>query len=140
MKIKTRNEWKGEIISKPGKIAEIVRSMLAEMDQLDQDKEHIWTFHLNAANELESVEHVNTGIIVACVSHPREIYRRAVMEAATIIIIAHNHPSNNPKPSTHDNDLTETLARAGNVLGIPLIDHIIVTTDEFYSYREDGKL
>jgi DNA repair protein RadC len=140
MNIEVRDEWAEDVISRPNHIAEIVRKLLSEMDKLDQDKEHIWVFMLNATNKIESIEHVSTGVIVACISHAREVFRRAVIDAATVIIIAHNHPSNNPKPSMQDDELTEILARSGSILGIPLVDHIIVTKDEYHSYRKEGRL
>ena len=71
---------------------------------------------------------------------PQEIFKKAIEENASGIIIMHNHPSGIVLPSKSDDETTKAVAEVGNVVGIPLIDHIIVGNNRYFSYIEEGKL
>ena len=71
---------------------------------------------------------------------PREVYSQAVVRHAAAIIAFHNHPSGDPYPSSEDRKLTEALDKAGEVLGIPLMDHIVIGDGTYYSFKEHGDL
>ena len=102
------------------------------------DKEHFIVIHLNTKNEVVSREIVSIGIMDACIVHPREIFRTAIMQNAQRIILAHNHPSGDPTPSEEDLRMTRKLIDVGDLLGIEVLDHIIVGKDEqYYSYCGD---
>jgi len=81
---------------------------------------------LDAKQRAFRTERVSEGCLTWSVVHPREVYGPAVREGAGAIIVAHNHPSGDPSPSTQDVDLTTRLVRVGDVLGIPLLDHVVV--------------
>ncbi len=68
--------------------------------------------------------------------HPREVFREAIRKAAAAIIVAHNHPSHDPTPSPEDIELTKRLRAVGELVGIPVIDHVILTQDTFKSIAE----
>jgi len=72
--------------------------------------------------------------------HPREVFVPLVRESAAAVIVAHNHPSGDPEPSTQDEELTDRLRRAGEVLGIPLLDHIVVGASTYVSLASRGRL
>lgn len=99
-------------------------------------EENVYLYTLNAANELLNQHHVSRGLVNLAVCHPREVFRLAMIDKATHIILAHNHPSGNLTPSRDDRDVTKRILRVGQIVGIPLTDHIIFTTDRFYSFRE----
>ncbi|NIZ41100.1 JAB domain-containing protein [Entomospira entomophila] len=99
-------------------------------------EENVYLYTLNAANELLNHHHISRGLVNLAVCHPREVFRLAIMDKATHIILAHNHPSGNLTPSRDDRDVTKRMLRVGQIVGIPLTDHIIFTTDRFYSFRE----
>jgi len=69
-----------------------------------------------------------------------EVFRPAVVQQATAVIVAHNHPSGDPTPSVDDHALTRQLAEAGSLLGIRLVDHIVIAASGFYSFRESGQM
>ena len=69
----------------------------------------------------------------------REVFRAALMTAASCMILVHNHPSGDPLPSKEDFDFTESLKQAGNYIGIPLVDHVIIGDNRYYSFKEQGK-
>ena len=79
---------------------------------------------------------MSLGILNSSIVHPREVFTRAVGERSAQVIIAHNHPSGDPHPSEDDITVTKRLAKAGEILGIELLDHIIVTQSGFTSFRE----
>ena len=115
--------------------AKVFQDILRTQDKLDQDKEYFWVMHLNARNCIKSVELVAIGSLNAVNIHPREIFRRAVIEGSASIILAHNHPSGQVDPSEDDIHTTRRLHDGGEVLGIPLIDHLIVSLSSYFSFR-----
>jgi DNA repair protein RadC len=80
------------------------------------------------------------GTLTASLVHPREVFRPALREAAAALILVHNHPSGDPAPSREDREVTERLARAGEILGVPVLDHVIVAEHGWASLREQGAL
>lgn len=82
---------------------------------------------------------VSRGSLSSTVVHPREVFRPAILASAATIVIVHNHPSGDPEPSAEDVEITKRLARAGELLGIPVLDHVIVAKGNRYtSLRERG--
>lgn len=104
------------------------------------EQETFWSLHLDGKQRLRRVVVVTTGTLTASLVHPREVYREAVREAAAALIVAHNHPSGDPEPSAEDLAVTERLRQAGEVLGIPLQDHVVLGEGAFVSLRERLRL
>lgn len=99
-----------------------------------EKKEHLIAFYLSPTNHLLAQETISIGTVNANLIHPREIFAPALEHRATGVIIAHNHPFGNHKPSNEDIQITKKIAEAGNVMGIKLIDHIIVSPIENFSF------
>jgi DNA repair protein RadC len=78
------------------------------------------------------------GTLTASLVHPREVFRPALREAAAALILVHNHPSGDPAPSREDREVTVRLARAGEILGVPVLDHVIVAERGWASLRDEG--
>src|SRR5687767_9598419 len=116
-------------IEQPEDVAKIFQDLLKLEDTIDQEKEHFYVMHLDCRQRINMVELIAIGTLNVSIIHPRETYRRAIAEGAHSIIVAHNHPSGDVTPSDDDLRTTRTLHDAGTVLGIPLVDHIIFTTD-----------
>jgi DNA repair protein RadC len=93
---------------------------------------------LDAKNRAMRTERVSEGCLTWSVVHPREVFGPAVRESAGAVIVAHNHPSGDPTPSTQDIEVTARLTRVGEVLGIPLLDHIVVGRRRCVSMRGEG--
>jgi DNA repair protein RadC len=93
---------------------------------------------LDAKNRPMRTERVSEGCLTWSVVHPREVFSPAVRESAGAVIVAHNHPSGDPTPSAQDIEVTARLARVGEVLGIPLLDHIVVGRRRCVSLRAQG--
>ena len=103
-------------------------------------KEHFMLLCLNARRQLIHLETVSIGTLSASLVHPREIYSPAIIHSAAAVVAVHNHPSGDPTPSAEDRDVTRRLQRAGELLGVPLADHVIVSESGFFSFREHGLL
>ena len=83
---------------------------------------------------------VTRGTLDASVVHPREVFRAAISESAAAVILVHNHPSGDPAPSREDRDVTDQLAAAGRLIGIPVLDHVVVGDGRYVSFVEKGLL
>ena len=107
---------------------------------LDKNHEEMWLLVLDRAKHVKAKVMVSSGGTAATVGDEKIILRQAIVGLANSIILAHNHPSNNPRPSLQDDALTQRLKRACDAVGIPLDDHIIVCRGGFYSYQVEGRL
>lgn len=115
--------------------AEVV-PLLAEIK--DQRREHFLCLYLNARNQVVNKEVISIGSLSASIVHPREVFRVALHHAVASIILAHNHPSGDVSPSKDDLELTRRLVKAGQLMGIEVLDHLIIGADEFISLKEKG--
>lgn len=83
---------------------------------------------------------ISRGSLDGTVIHPREVFKPAILANARAIIAFHNHPSGNPKPSQDDIDITNRLRESGDLLGVPLLDHVIIGDGERYSFKEHDRI
>jgi len=102
------------------------------------DQEHFVAITLNGAGNIINSRVITIGLLNHSLVHPRETFRGAILDNASSIIVAHNHPSGSLEPSPQDIAITTQLREAGNILGIQVLDHIIVTKDHFTSFKEKG--
>ncbi len=103
-------------------------------------KEEFRVLVVNNKNMLLKKSIISIGTITEAIVHPREVFRDAIKEAGSGIIVTHNHPSGNTTPSKQDIETTKRLIEAGKIVGIPLLDHIILTNLSYYSMKENGYL
>lgn len=133
-KIITKNVLDSTIlkITSPRDVYEILKD---EMQLLN--KEHLIALLLNKKNDIISKELITVGIIDRSIAHPREIFRPCIKKSASSLILVHNHPSGDPKASDDDILLTKRIAKAGEILGIELLDHIIIGKNSFVSIKQE---
>jgi len=103
-----------------------------------QVRERFIVFWLNSANKVVGYEVVSEGILNSSLTHPREVFRGAIVATAASVILAHNHPSDNIEPSQEDISITRQLVESGKILGIPVHDHIIFAGNSYTSLAERG--
>jgi DNA repair protein RadC len=115
----------------------VFQGLFAHEDRIDQDKEHFYVMHLDSRRHISLVELVAIGVLADVRIHPRETFRRAVIEGTDSIIVAHNHPSGDVTPSENDVKVTTLLFKGGEILQIPLLDHLIFTKINYYSFWEN---
>lgn len=106
----------------------------------DQDREAFLCIHLTTKLAVASFEVVAVGTINSLLVHPREVFKGAVLANAGGIVVAHSHPSGEPEPSAEDLAITRRLVEAGELLGIPVHDHVIVAGERWLSLRENTAL
>ena len=103
----------------------------------DKQQEHFYILMLNTQNIIIGEELISKGILDASIIHPREVFKPAIKNSASKIILVHNHPSGDPKPSVEDEEITRRLKEAGEGLGIKVIDSVIVGGEGgFWSWEE----
>ena len=124
-----------EILNTPGKIA---RMFMAGCNAEDLPEEHIWMLALNVKCKPIGMFEVAHGTAYNCITTPREFFVRACVSGCNWIAVAHNHPSGICTPSSEDDLLTKRLVEAGGILGIPVVDHVIIGKDSYYSYAEQN--
>ncbi len=83
---------------------------------------------------------ISQGTLTASLVHPREVFRPALREGAAALVLVHNHPSGDPRPSPEDREVTRRLVRAGRLLGVPVLDHVVIAERGFASLREEGEV
>ena len=109
-----------------------------------ENQEVFYLLHLGTKNNLLRSELVTKGLLDRTYIDPREIFRRAIRESAAKIIVAHNHPTGELTPSQEDRSFTNRLIESGNIIGIPIVDHIIIgnaikkSAPSYYSFAEKG--
>lgn len=111
----------------------------------DAPQEHFVLMVLDSRQRVIGINEVSVGTLSASLVHPREVFRAAILLNGAAVIVSHNHPSGDPSPSPEDREATRRLQRAGELLGIPVADHIVIGEGEgdsvrFFSFRESGLL
>lgn len=102
-----------------------------------KEKEHFFIVLLDTKNKIIKAEEISVGILDASIIHPREIFKPAIKSSASRIILVHNHPSGDPRPSEEDLRVTKKLIEVGELLGIEVLDHVIIGETDFWSYIEN---
>lgn len=107
---------------------------------MDLKHEEFWVILLNRANMVIRKSIVSSGGVSGTIADPKMIFKIALDNLASSVILVHNHPSGNIKPSEADIQLTKKMKEGGRVLEIPVIDHLIFTNNQYYSFADEGKL
>jgi DNA repair protein RadC len=108
------------------------------VDIRSQKKEHFVCIFANSRNQSIHQEVISIGSVNASIVHPREVFSAALSHSACAVLLAHNHPSNDPQPSHEDIELTHRLMKAGSIMGVDVLDHLIVCEDDYISLKEKG--
>ena len=117
----------------------ILSQYFMELLRHEQKECFVVTF-LDAKCKMMGYQIISTGSLTASVVHPREVYKIAIQKSAYSIIVLHNHPSGDPSPSKEDIQITERLKKVGELIGIPLLDHIIIGDGIYRSFKEESYL
>jgi DNA repair protein RadC len=114
-------------------VAAFVRKVLT-----DNSREHMVALYLNGSHSVTSYSIISIGTATESTAHPREIFQRAISCGASAVVLAHNHPSGAVNPSIEDERCTKRIKEVGELVGIKLLDHVIVSDASFHSMRESG--
>jgi len=117
------------------------KDVVAQLTELRHNKrENFVALYLNARNQLLHKETISIGTLNANLVHPREVFEPALKYSAANIMVAHNHPSGDPKPSEDDLEITKRLSEAGKMMGIEVLDHVIVVKNSYFSFKDEKLL
>ena len=123
-------------ISSPEDVEALMRPRLAHLD-----REHFVILLLDTKNRVIASPTVSVGTLTSSLVHPREVFKPAVRVSAASMVLVHNHPSGDPKPSEDDLSVTKRLKNAGDIFGIEVLDHVIIgDAGRFFSMKEKGQL
>lgn len=106
----------------------------------DLDREAMVVVALNAKSEPTCLQIISTGSLNSSIVHPREVFKVAILSNAYSILLAHNHPSGDITPSQEDMSITKRLNNAAEIMGVPILDHVIIGFGKYYSFKENGDL
>lgn len=113
------------------------KDILARLDDIrTKQQEYFVCLSLDGGHRLIAQRTITVGILDSVAAHPREVFADAITDRAASVVLAHNHPSGDPRPSHHDITLTQQLAAAGHLVGIELRDHIIVSKTSHFSFQQ----
>jgi len=118
----------------------VMQNILLREEKIDQEKEHFWMVGLAQNNRILYIELVSMGSVKATTVEPMNVFRVAVLKGAVNVILAHNHPSGELKPSDADKDLTDRLIQVGLILNIKVIDHLVISVKSYLSFGDTGLL
>lgn len=118
----------------------IMQQVLLRENKIDQDKEHFWVVGLASNNRVLFIELVSLGTVNQTLVEPMEVYSLALQKRAVKIILCHNHPSGELKPSETDKDVTDRLIQVGIIVDVLVIDHLIISTKSYLSFKDIGLL
>ena len=122
-----------ETVTAPAEAAAFFQKHISKSVQ-----EQFVALFLNARNAPIGWREISRGSVSASIVHPRELFLPAIQLAASSLIVAHNHPSGDPSPSKDDLELTRRLVKAGEILGIEVLDHLVIVEGNFLSLKERG--
>ncbi len=117
-------------LTSPQAVANYLRKKIGR-----KKKEHFAILSLDSRNNLLKISNTSVGTLNANLIHPREVFAEAIKNRAASVILVHNHPSGDPEPSGDDLTITKRLVEAGKILGIEVVDHIIITKNNFFSFK-----
>jgi DNA repair protein RadC len=121
-----------QVVKTPEDVASLVMGRLK-----DKKKEYFLAILLDMRNQLIKIAEISIGSLEASIVHPREVFKEAISASAASIIFAHNHPSGVPEASEDDINLTKRLAKAGEIVGIDVLDHIIIGDNSYLSLKRE---
>jgi len=121
------------LVKTPDDVVSVVRSRLR-----GKKKEHFLALLLDTRSQLIKVSEISIGSLDTSIVHPREVFKEAISASAASVIFVHNHPSGDPEASEDDIELTKRLAKAGEIVGIDVLDHIIICDKKYLSLKREG--
>jgi DNA repair protein RadC len=118
----------------------IMRDILLLEDPNDRSKEHFWTISLDHGQTILNIELVSLGTATKAPVEPMEVFSVPLQKKAVKLVLVHNHPSGLLTPSADDKDITDRLIQVGLIMRVPVIDHLIISEENFYSFADTGLL
>ncbi len=139
MRVKLTSEQKIQVLNSRD-IALIMQQVLLRENKIGRSKEHFWVVCLSNSNRILLIELISLGNAKKSIVDPTEIFSFALQKRAVKLLMVHNHPGGNLTPSPEDEDITDRMYQVGLFLDLPVLDHLIITETEYYSFVDTGLL
>ncbi len=139
MRVKLTNEQKINVLN-AGDIFKIMQQVLLRENKIGRSKEHFWVVCLSNTNRILLIELISLGTMKNSLVDPTEVFSFALQKRAVKLIMVHNHPGGSLTPSPEDQDITDRMYQVGLFLDLPVLDHLIITETEYYSFVDTGLL
>jgi len=118
----------------------IMQQILLREHKIDQNREHFWVIGLENNNRILFIELISLGTVNKTFAEPMEVFSFALQKRAVKIILCHNHPSGELKPSEKDKDISDKLIQVGFIVDTPIVDHLIISDKSYLSFKDIGLL
>ncbi|MGE0567638.1 MAG: JAB domain-containing protein [Bacteroidia bacterium] len=139
MQVKLKKQDKIKLLNS-GDIYAIMQKVLLRENKIERNKEHFWIIGLATNNRILYIELITVGTINRTIVEPMEVFSIALQKRSVKIVMVHNHPSGEMRPSEEDKDITDRLIQVGNFLNVPVLEHLIISETSFYSFNDSGLL
>lgn len=137
MTIQIPDSEKIEVVNSQ-RVFNLMYEVLMREEDIDRGREHFWVLSLSNDNRVMLLELISLGSMNKTIVEPTEVFSFALQKRAAKIIIVHNHPSGELTPSADDIDLTDRLIQVGKIVNCPVIDHLIITVEDYMSFADTG--
>lgn len=121
-------------------IYDVMQRILLREQKVDRGREHLWTISLDIGLKILNIELVSMGSFKSTIIEPMEVFSIPLQKRAVKLILVHNHPSGNLKPSEADKDVTDHMIQVGLIMKVPVVDHLIISESSYYSFKNTGLL
>lgn len=139
MRVKLTESQKIKILNSED-VYSIMQKVLLRENKIDRNKEHFWVIGLAANYQILYIELISLGTVNKTLVDPMEVFSIALQKRSVRVILVHNHPSGELTPSEADKELTDHLYQVGKFLNVPVLDHLIITEKEYYSFLDSELL
>lgn len=131
-------EWQKIHITSPKTLYIVMREIYMREDEVKRAQEHVWACSLRSDNKLLNVELVSLGSVDRVMLYPMQVFRFGLFKKASKMMLVHNHPPDLMIYSDEDLDMTDRLIQVGKIIDLPLVDHLIISEENFYSFESHG--
>ncbi|MDN5211866.1 JAB domain-containing protein [Fulvivirgaceae bacterium BMA12] len=139
MNVRLTKEQKIKVLNS-NDVYEVMQSILMRENKIGRNKEHFWIVGLDTNYRILFIELISLGTINATLVEPMEVFSLAISKRAVNIMMVHNHPDGELTPSHADKEITDKMLAIGKFLEIQVIDHLIISEDDYYSFMNEGLL
>ena len=137
MNVRLTKEQKIRILNSED-VYKVMQQILLRENKIRRNQEHFWVVGLDTRNKILFIELISLGATNSMQVDPKEVFRMAIYKMAVSMILIHNHPSGELDPSEADKDMTARLIKSGDLLGIQVLDHLIISEKNYLSFDEEG--
>ncbi len=139
MNVRLNKDQKIQVLS-AADLYKVMQQILLRQQKIDRNREHFWVVGLASDHSILYIELISMGSVKNTLAEPMEVFSFALQKRSVSVMLVHNHPSGSVTPSPMDKDLTEQLIQVGLIVRVPVLDHLVISETDYYSFEEEGLL